>query len=117
MAAAGPPAATITATGRRTNSAASVDNRSIWFSAQLVFDRYVLALDIASVLQALAKCAQTVRIRVWRHEIEKPDHRHPRLLRPRCERPRGHRATEQRDEVAALQWIELHRCPPARPDP
>ena len=27
-----------------------------------VFDRHVLALDIAGVLQALAKCAQTVRV-------------------------------------------------------
>ena len=28
-----------------------------------VFDRHVLALDIAGLLQALAKCAQTVRDR------------------------------------------------------
>ena len=34
-----------------------------------VFDRHVLALDIAGVLQALAKCAQTLRVpvrRCWR---------------------------------------------------
>ena len=28
-----------------------------------VFDRHVLALDIAGLLQALAECAQTVRVR------------------------------------------------------
>ena len=39
------------------------------------------------------------------------------LLRPRRERPHRRRAAEQRDELAPLQWIELHRCPPARPDP
>src|SRR5207342_564305 len=38
------------------------------------------------------------------------------LLRARRERPRRSRAAEQRDELTALQWIELHRCPPARPD-
>ena len=37
------------------------------------------------------------------------------LARPR--RGVGRRAAEQHDELAALQWIELHRCPPARPDP
>src|SRR5215471_3816299 len=38
--------------------------------------------------------------------VEKPDHRHRRLLRPRRERPRS-RAAEQRDERAAL-YIRVH---------
>jgi hypothetical protein len=34
--------------------------------------------------------------------VKKPDHGHRRLLRKRRERPRGSRAAEKRDEVAAL---------------
>jgi len=44
-----------------------------------------------------------------------PDHRHPRLLSARRERPRR-RAAEQRDELAALQLIELHSVPAAKLD-
>ena len=32
------------------------------------------------------------------------------------ERPRRRRAAEQRDELAASQWIELHSVPAAKPD-
>ena len=32
--------------------------------------------------------------------VEKPDHRHRRLLRTRRERPRGRRAANKRDELA-----------------
>src|SRR6516162_4003243 len=39
--------------------------------------------------------------RVSTHARQQPDHRHRRLLRARCERPRG-RAAEQRDELAPL---------------
>ena len=57
-----------------------------------VFDRHVLALDIAGLLQALAKCAQTVRvIASGDRGVEEPDHRHRRLLRARRERPRRRR--------------------------
>jgi hypothetical protein len=37
--------------------------------------------------------------------LEKPDHRHRRLLRARRERPRGRRAAEKRDELAAVHSI------------
>jgi hypothetical protein len=45
------------------------------------FDRHVLALSIAGVLQAQAKCPQTIRIRVRRPGVEEPDNRHRCLLR------------------------------------
>src|SRR5262249_31319246 len=67
-----------------------------------VFDPHILALDIAGVFKALAKRAQTVRLRIRRSGLEIPDHRHLRLLRARRERPRG-RTAEQRDEIAPLQ--------------
>ena len=44
-------------------------------SGPAVFDRYVLALDVAGFFEALAKCAQTVRNRVrrsWCREIRSP---------------------------------------------
>jgi hypothetical protein len=66
-----------------------------------VIDRHILTLDIASVFEALAKCAQTARVRVRRCGQEDPNHRLRRLLRSRRERPRGGRATEQRDELAS----------------
>ena len=54
-----------------------------------VFDRHVLALDIAGVFEALTKSAQTLRVAVGRYGAEESDHRHRRLLRARRERPRA----------------------------
>jgi len=68
-----------------------------------VFDRHVLALDVAGVLQALTKSAQTIGEPIRRCGVEKSDHRHRCLLRPCRDRPRRRRPAEQRDEVAALQ--------------
>src|SRR5439155_9639066 len=65
-----------------------------------VFDGHVLALDVAAILQAIAKCAQTVRHPVRRSGVKKPDHRHHRLLRTRHERPRDRRAAKERYELA-----------------
>ena len=53
--AAAVPPATITATRRRTRSAASAGSRSILALRPAVFDRHVLALDIAGFLEALAE--------------------------------------------------------------
>ena len=47
-----------------------------------------------------------------RRAAEEPDHRHRRLLRARRERPRGRRAAEQRDELAASDE-SCHLIPPA----
>src|SRR5262245_9613184 len=67
-----------------------------------VYDRYILAFDIAAILQSLAKSTQTVGAYVRRcRRVEETDHRHRRLLRPRRDRPRRRRAAEQCDELAA----------------
>src|SRR5262245_47641031 len=63
-------------------------------------EQNVIAFDIACLLQALTKCAQTLRERC--SSAKKPNHRHRRLLRARRERPRR-RAAEQRDELAPFQ--------------
>src|SRR5207247_744760 len=65
-----------------------------------VFDRDVLALDIAGLLQATVKLPQTVRVHVRRCGVEEPDHRHHRLLRAHRERPRRGCAAEKSDELA-----------------
>src|SRR6266478_3918410 len=70
-----------------------------------VFDRPGLALDIAALLQGLAKCAQIVRVRVRRCGAEEPDHRHRRLLRTHGERPHGCRAAEQGYKLPPLHSI------------
>src|SRR5262249_19585045 len=67
-----------------------------------ILDVHVLALDVAGLLHALAECAQPVRERVSRRRVEKPYHRHRRLLRARRERPRSRRTAEQRDKTAAF---------------
>ena len=81
---AGPPPAAITATRRRTNSAASCRQPIGLIVGPAVFDRHVLALNVAGLLQALAEPTQTLRVpAVRRCGVEEPDHRHRRLLRAR----------------------------------
>jgi hypothetical protein len=53
-----------------------------------------LTLDEAGFFQSLAECAQTVRDGFRRCVVEKPDHRHRRLLRACRERPRSRSAAE-----------------------
>src|SRR5262249_19623355 len=73
---------------------------------EAVDDCYVLAFNIADVLEVQAECAQTVRHRVRRSGVREPNHRHRRLLRIRRERPRRSRAAEQRDGFAPLHvWM------------
>jgi len=71
----------------------------------------IIYLDIASDgpserLQPLAQCHRTgLRFSVIRNSHQYDNPAHPlRLLRARRERPRGRRAAEQRDELAALHY-------------
>src|SRR5262245_34992175 len=66
-----------------------------------IFDREVLALNIAALFEPLAKGTQQIRIPLRRCGVEIPNHRQRCLLRARRERPRRC-AAEKRDEVAAL---------------
>src|SRR5262249_3694895 len=68
----------------------------------VVFNRHVLALDIACLLETLAKNAQTVRKCVRRCSAEEPNHRHRWLLCVCAERPSRSRTGEQSDELASL---------------
>jgi hypothetical protein len=52
-----------------------------------VFDRGISTLDIAGFAQTLSERSHHARIRGGRCTVEKPNHRHSRLLRRRCERP------------------------------
>ena len=70
-----------------------------------VYDRYVIALDIAGVFETLVKSTQTLRGPLRRCGVEEPDHRHRWLLPTRRDRPRRRRAAEQRDELAPFHSI------------
>ena len=64
--AAGVPVAAITATWRRTRSAANAGNRSVFALRPAIFDRDVLALDIAVSLKPLTEGGQHARVRLGR---------------------------------------------------
>jgi hypothetical protein len=74
---------------------------------QAVFDRHVLALNIANFAQALTERSHHGRVPLRRCAIEEPNHRHPRLLlRTHRERPGRSTTAEQRDELAPLHvWM------------
>src|SRR5262245_41902334 len=68
-------------------------------------EQNVIAFDIACLLQALTKCAQTLRERC--SSAQKPNHRHRRLLRTRRrQRPHCCRAAgKQCNELATFHSI------------
>ena len=65
------------------------------------FDGDVLPLDVARFVQAFSECIRIGRESYRRLPAEKSDHRHRRLLRTRCERPRGRCTAEKRHELAS----------------
>src|SRR5262249_11376834 len=75
-----------------------------------IFDSHILALDITQFAEALSQGRRKMRARLWRTTVQKPDHRHHRLLRPRRERPRGCCAANQRDELSPLHVSRRHGC-------
>src|SRR5262249_48243440 len=76
-----------------------------------ILDSDGAALDPAKFTQPLHE-GRGPRIPVQRRaRPQKADGPQLRLLRTRGERPRGRRAAEQRDEVAALQLTKLHSPP------
>jgi hypothetical protein len=75
-----------------------------------ILDRDSAAFDPTHLAQALDK-SRGPGSRGRRRTRTQPDGRRLRRLRMRRERPRGRRAAEQRDELAAFQPIELHADP------
>jgi hypothetical protein len=53
----------------------------------VVFDRHILAFDIAGFAEAFAERRRTRRGAFGRPAVDKPDHRHCRLLRAHRKRP------------------------------
>src|SRR5262245_45816937 len=70
-----------------------------------VCNRHVVALDITRFIESLPKGGHMGAGCSGRPDVDEPDHRRRRLLRARPERPRGRRAAEERDEVAAVLSI------------
>src|SRR5262249_27828756 len=73
----------------------------------VVLDRYVLAFDVAGLVQAFAERAQIARGGIGRKASNNPDHRLRRLLRARRERQRDCRAAKERDELAPPHLLPL----------
>src|SRR5262249_21058008 len=67
-----------------------------------IFDRHVLSVDETGVAHALTERSQQVFAPAGPPAIEPSDFRHFLLLRTRRQRPRGRRAANQRDELAAF---------------
>jgi len=65
-----------------------------------IFNGHVLPFDVAGFLQAAPECSHEPSKGLGRCAVEKPDHRHRRLLRTRRERPRNSGAAENRDKLA-----------------
>src|SRR5262249_32581965 len=85
-------------------------SRQYWQSVILTVgptegDVNVLAFDIARVPQSQPKCHLVPSRFARRPAAQESNHWYRRLLRRRCERPRGCRAAEQRDERAAIHSI------------
>jgi hypothetical protein len=66
-----------------------------------IFDRDVLPLDIAGLLQALLKGVRHHRVTVSRCAVKKSNHRHRALLRPRGNRNSNNRAANKRHKFAS----------------
>src|SRR6266446_4708693 len=80
---------------------AEVTSLAARYRLPAVYPYRLFAEVITGVFEALTKSAQTLRVAVGRYGAEESDHRHRRLLRPRCERPQC-RATDERDELAPV---------------
>src|SRR5262249_54220218 len=105
------PLGTSTAIGRRTSSAVSSGNRSTLFSPPAVDDRYVVAFDITSYCESLAKSAQTISHRVRRRCVKTSSRRDCRLL-VACRKRTSRRADEKGDDLATTDE-SCHLIPPA----
>src|SRR5262249_15480370 len=73
-----------------------------------IVERDVLTLDKARFIESLPDERNQRRVDSRRTTAEQSDHWQCTLLRPRRERPRGRRAADERDELAASQLIRLH---------
>src|SRR5262245_34965077 len=64
-----------------------------------ILDRHILAFDVPAFADALPECGHKTCSVGGRRAAEEPNYRHRRLLRVRRDRPRGHRASDKRDEL------------------
>jgi hypothetical protein len=73
-----------------------------------ILNREVVALDVTEIAQGATGCFH-LRVSLRGAKQQNAQARDLcGLLRARRERPRGHRAAEQRDEITSSQLIELH---------
>jgi hypothetical protein len=77
----------------------------------MVFDRDVVALDMARFANASPKCGAEAQALRGRASIHETDHRHRRRLGAGDRRPCCRGAAGQRHEAASIYLTELHSDP------
>src|SRR5690242_17553728 len=75
-----------------------------------IFDRYILALDIAGFVQALTESINSLREAFGRAAMQKSDHRY-RLLGTRREGPTGGNASTEPEKVPPSHGAPFSRGP------
>ena len=81
------------------------------FLGPAIFDGQVLAFDEATFLQPHVETGHLQREGIGRGAVQKPDHRHPRLLRAR---PSGHAAAAPPRCVMNARCLMSDMGPPAQ---
>jgi hypothetical protein len=71
----------------------------------MVFDRYVLAIDVAGFAEALIESGHQKCVGIARPAAHNPDDGYRRLLPTRRERPSGCRANKTFDEIASSHCL------------
>src|SRR5262245_45541098 len=71
------------------------------------FDCHVSAIDVAGFAQPLLESGDEMRESGGGPAVEKPNHRHLRLLRPRRGRP-GSRGAQTADEISTSEQTAQH---------
>src|SRR5262245_31296143 len=111
------PVVTITATRRRTRSAAISRSRSYRPSRPTVFEDDVLTLNVAGFIQAPMKRGDELCEGSGRLAVEESDHWHRRLLRARRQRLRRRAGAKPSDELPSPHGLPQpedhtlpHRC-------
>src|SRR6516225_6609165 len=98
------PVAAITATWRRTRSAAQARQSIELGTGPAILNRDIPAFGETGFVQPLTERCREIGVRLGRCISEKPHHRHRWLLRARRERPRRRRAAAKQDHEIAPSY-------------
>src|SRR5262245_26863824 len=75
-----------------------------------VFDRHVAPFDVTGFAKSFEKGRDLRLITLGRSDVNKPDHRHPQLLRACSKRPSGRGASNNFDEISPAHGTLLREA-------